>query len=48
MDADYCAVLPLGSVVNSILRALGASTQGTVDMRRRILRMQIGLKADPV
>jgi hypothetical protein len=35
-------------VVSSILRALGADDRGGIDIRRKRLRVQIGMKADPV
>ncbi|KAH8799481.1 hypothetical protein F5884DRAFT_129313 [Xylogone sp. PMI_703] len=37
-----------GHVLNTILRALGTDVGGTMDARRKRLRVQIGLKADPV
>ncbi|KFY47140.1 hypothetical protein V494_00161 [Pseudogymnoascus sp. VKM F-4513 (FW-928)] len=37
-----------GPVINSILRALGADDRGGIDARRKRLRVQIGMKADPI
>jgi len=37
----------LGPALNNILRALGADIQGSVDTKRKRLRVLIGLKASP-
>ena len=37
-----------GPMVNAVLRALGMDVNGTIEARRQRLRLQIGLKADPV